>query len=154
MRGYKSITIEWSYPVEFSNILTQESMKDIGLYCISRVFGKNESFLYIGKTIHSFGSRLRSHEKQWLDSYRGTKYVRLGRIVKPARLSSAKMKQLINDAEKTLIFYMNNEDEHGLIANVVSTKTTKPNEDLLIKNTGFRGMLPKKVYIPAKYNVD
>ena len=153
MSRYKSVTIEWSYPIRLDKILQKECMNDIGLYYISRVFGNKESILYIGKTTHSFGQRLQSHCGDWIDTYRGEKFVRLGRIVKPSNLSQEKLKQLINDSEKTIIFYMHNEDEHDLIANVVSTQSTYPSEDLLIINTGYRGQLPRELFIPEDYNI-
>ena len=108
MTLYKHITIKWSYPTEIDKILQTEDMNDIGIYYISRVFGKKESILYIGKTTHSFGSRLESHKEKWLDKYKGTKYVRLGRIVHPRFIFSKKRKALINDAERTIIFYLYN----------------------------------------------
>ncbi len=152
MSHYKSVTIKWSYPIRLDKIMQKECMNDIGLYYISRVFGNRESILYIGKTTYSFGSRLESHCKDWIDSYRGEKYVRLGRIVEPSNLSPDRLKQLINDSEKTIIFYMNNEDKHDLVANIVSTQSTYPIENLIIKNIGYRGQLPKELLIPEEYN--
>ena len=148
MTLYKHITIKWSYPTEIDQILQTEDMNDIGIYYISRVFGKKESILYIGKTTHSFGSRLESHKEKWLDKYKGTKYVRLGRIVHPRFIFSKKRKALINDAERTIIFYLSNLDEQGLIANIASTKSTAVEHTLKIKNIGYKGQLPKVLYIP------
>ncbi len=55
----RSIQIDWSYPMEINNILTDKRMSDIGIYYITRNFGGHVSDLYIGKTIYSYKSRLR-----------------------------------------------------------------------------------------------
>ena len=123
-------------------------MNDIGIYYISRKFGENQSILYIGKTTYNFGSRLESHKEYWIDTYRGEKYVRLGRIVHPKNISEEELKTLINDAERTLIFYLSNMDEYKLIANIVSTKSTNFDNILKITNIGYRGQLPKELFIP------
>ena len=52
----RSITINWSYPMEIDNILADERMSDIGIYYITRNFGGHVSDLYVGKTIHSYKS--------------------------------------------------------------------------------------------------
>lgn len=148
MFKYKRITIEWSYPVEINHILKKECMDDIGIYYISRKFGKKQSILYIGKTIHNFKSRLKSHKKYWLDTYRGEKFVRLGTIVRPKNISKEELKALINDAERTIIFYLSNLDEHDLIANIASTKSATFDYTLKITNIGYKGQLPDELFIP------
>lgn len=140
----RKITIEWSYPMEIDNILYDERMQDIGIYYITRDFGGNKSDLYIGKTTYSFGSRLESHWWNWLDDYRGKKYVRLGTIVKPKNLSEDTHKQLINDAEATLIFTMREQ----LLHNNKSTYSCNPSERLKITNVGRRGNIPEEIFIP------
>ena len=45
----RSITINWSYPMEIDNILADERMSDIGIYYITRNFGGHVSDLYVGK---------------------------------------------------------------------------------------------------------
>ncbi len=72
----RSITIDWSYPMEIDNILADERMLDIGIYYITRNFGGHISDLYIGKTIYSYKSRLEAHWWYWLDNYRGKKMKR------------------------------------------------------------------------------
>ena len=140
----RKVVIEWSYPMVIDNILIDMRMSDIGLYYITRNFGGKVSDLYIGKTTYSYQSRLESHQWYWLDNYRGKKYVRLGTIVKPAYLSEENLKQLINDAEATLIFCCANQ----LIHNTMCTKTCNPSQRLYIINTGRKGNLPSEVYIP------
>lgn len=147
MIKYKRITIEWSYPIEINSILQKECMNDVGIYYISRKFGKKQSILYIGKTTYNFRSRLESHKEFWLDTYRGKKFVRLGKIVSPKNISEDELKELINDAERTIIFYLSNIDEHELIANISSTQTTQFDNTLKITNIGYRGQLPEELFI-------
>ena len=48
-----------------------------------------------------------------MDNYRGMKFVRLGKIVKPKKISEEDMKQLINDAEATLIYCLSDHLIHN-----------------------------------------
>lgn len=149
MARYRNITIKWDYPIEFSSILQKETMNDIGLYYISRKFGNKESMLYIGKTTYSFYSRLDTHNVYKIDKYRGEKYVRLGHIVSLKNISDEELKELINDAEKTIIFYISNLcNDCELIDNVDCRQTISCNNKLKIKNVGYRGQLPQELYIP------
>ena len=148
MAKYRRITIEWSYPIEINSILEKESMNDKGIYYISRKFGDKESILYIGKTTDYFGRRLWSHYEDWLDKYKGKKSVRLGRIVSPLNISQEELNTLINDAEKTIIFYLSNTEGCELIANIKSTRSINCEKLLKIKNIGFRGSLPEELFIP------
>lgn len=137
----KNITIEWTYPMDIDNIIYDERMCDIGLYYITckrkSKYGFNERDLYIGKTTYNYGSRLDSHWKNWIDDYRGKKFVRLGYLVKPYYTGEDKIKQLINDAEKTIIWLMRD----SLIHNKQCMKDCHPINRLIIKNIGFRGNL-------------
>ncbi len=139
----QEITIKWSYPMNIENILSDERMSDVGIYYITRRFGGHVSDLYIGKTIYSFKSRLKSHWWYWLDQYRGKKLVRLGTIVKPQKLSEEERIQLINDVEATLIFCMRDQ----LIHNTMCKQTCNPSQRLKIFNIGWRGNIPAEVFI-------
>jgi len=140
----RKIIIDWSYPMEIGNILSDERMSGTGIYYITRNFGGKISDLYIGKTTYSYRSRLESHWWYWLDNYRGKKYVRLGTVVKPKSISDENLKQLINDAEATLIFCCREQ----LLHNKMCVNTCNPSQRLYIFNTGRRGNLPAEVYIP------
>lgn len=142
----RKIIIDWSYPMDINNILSDERMDDIGIYYITRNFGGKISDLYIGKTTYSYKSRLESHWWNWLDNYRGKKYVRLGTIVKPKHVSEENLKQLINDTEETLIFCCGNQ----LIHNTMCISSCNPLQRLHIFNTGWRGNIPAEVYISDK----
>ena len=140
----RNVEIEWSYPMEINNILSDMRMSDTGLYYITRTFGGKISDLYIGKTTFNYKSRLESHWQYWLDNYRGKKYVRLGTIVKPHNISEENRKLLINDAEATLIFCCRSQ----LIHNTMCKNTCNPSQRLHIFNRGRRGNLPADVFIP------
>ena len=154
MAKYRRITIEWSYPIEINKILQKESMNDIGIYYISRTFGEKKSILYIGKTTDAFKKRLKDHKAKWLDTYKGQKHVRLGKIISPKNISEEELKTLINDAERTIIFYLSNLDEHELVANVVSTNFTTFDYTLKITNVGYKGQLPSELFIPEDMLID
>lgn len=139
----RKIMIEWSYPMDIDNILYDARMSDIGVYYITRKFANHISDLYIGKTIHSYKSRLESHWWDWLDNYRGKKFVRLGTIIKPKNLSDDELKQLINDAEMTLIYCLGSQ----LIHNTKCIASCNPSQRLEITNIGRRGNIPEKVWI-------
>ncbi len=132
--------------MDIDHILSDARMADIGLYYITRNFGGNVSDLYIGKTTYSYGSRLESHWWNWLDDYRGKKFVRLGTVVKPKHIAEENLRQLIADAEATLIFCCRSQ----LMRNKMCTKTCNPSQRLHIFNTGRRGNLPGALYIPDK----
>ena len=91
MAKYRKITIEWSYPIEVNKIIERDAINNIGLYFITIKEQERQTPLYIGKTIDSFKRRLKSHMEDWLDTYPGEKYVRLGRIVRPLRLSDEEL---------------------------------------------------------------
>ena len=129
--------------MEIESILYDKRMSDIGIYYITRRFGNHVSDLYIGKTVYSFGSRLESHYWYWLDKYRGKKYVRLGTIVKPKNISEDDLKQLIGDAEATLIYCLGDQ----LLQNKMCTISCNPSQRLMITNIGRRGNIPGQVFI-------
>lgn len=150
MAKYRKITIEWSYPIEVNKIIEKDSVNDIGLYFITIKEQGRQTPLYIGKTIDSFKRRLKSHMEDWLDTYPGEKYVRLGRIVRPLRLSDEELVTIIEDAEKTNILFMSLTEGYSLPANYINTKTAYFEQPLKIINTGFRGELPNLLFIPEK----
>lgn len=139
----RKITIDWSYPMEIDNILADDRMSDIGIYYITRNFSGHISDLYIGKTVYSYKSRLEAHCWNWTDNYRGKKFDRLGTIVKPKSLSEDELRQLIDDAEKTLIFSF----PGRLLQNMQCINYCNPSQRLKIANIGFRGNIPAEVYI-------
>jgi hypothetical protein len=132
----KKIVIKWTYPKIFdAAIFSDICCEGIGVYSISRQFGNNNTLLYIGKTYRKFRHRLMEHEKNWLNYYRGDKYVRFGIIISPRNLTS----ELVNDIESAIIY------EQKPIANASKIKGYCYNDICCIENTGYRGTLPKKI---------
>ena len=66
----EEITITWHGPYKLQNIEWYDIVNEIGIYAIYRVFGNNETLLYIGKTERSFLNRINEHTKEWLCLYR------------------------------------------------------------------------------------
>ena len=75
--------------------------------------------------------------------YRGKKYVRLGTIVKPKNISEDDLKQLIGDAEATLIYCLGDQ----LLQNKMCTISCNPSQLLMITYIGRRGNIPEQVFI-------
>ena len=65
--------------------------------------------------------------------------MRLGTIVKPKNISEDDLKQLIGDAEATLIYC--------LVQNKMCTISCNPSQRLMITNIGRRGNIPEQVFI-------
>ncbi len=136
----KIIQIKWSYPVDYDKALEHKLSSEIGLYQISRVFGENETLLYIGivkSKNRSFKKRLLEHKRDWLKEYRGKIRVRFGIIERKRGLSITP--ELIENAESLLIYEVE-PLENGRKINSYSL-----NQELEIKNIGYRGSLPKIV---------
>lgn len=106
----KIIRIQWSEPVLLEDAVQDTSLEIMGLYYITRLFGTNETSLYIGKSEQSVRRRLIAHTNSWLQDYRGKKYVRIGKIVYPRNPDA----NVLDHAESALIF--NHSDK--LVANV------------------------------------
>ncbi|MGE4511701.1 MAG: hypothetical protein AB7D43_11435 [Sulfurimonadaceae bacterium] len=135
----KNIKIEWTYPVEYNNALKHDLSSEIGLYQISRLFGENETLLYLGivkSSNRTFKTRLAEHD-YWLKEYKGTIKVRFGTIQRKQGLKINS--QLIEDAESVLIY------ELKPIENTQKTCSYFINKELEVENIGYRGFLPKIV---------
>ncbi|MBE6843935.1 MAG: hypothetical protein E7510_14110 [Ruminococcus sp.] len=138
----RKVRIEWSYPMDINNIIYDERMSDIGLYYITRNFGGHITDLYIGKTTYNFHSRLESHIKNWLGDHRGLIQVRLGYIVYPQNITRQYRKELIDSAEKTLIYFMRDKLKH----NKQCMKDCYPKYWLDIYNTRYIGNLSPRLH--------
>jgi hypothetical protein len=133
MRNH-DIKIKWSKPYPFKKVFEYEVVDERGLYCISRIFGANESIIYIGMATNTFRERLVSHKNNWIDSYSGCKLVRLGRII-GRRFEN----QIVRDAENALIFELKPQQ------NTMSINSYTYEQEYIIHNVGYRGLLPSKV---------
>lgn len=69
----KIIRINWNTALPLNEAIESPLSNTQGLYYITRVFGDNESSLYLGiATNHNtIRNRLRSHKEEWLYKYRG-----------------------------------------------------------------------------------
>lgn len=130
----KTVKIEWSYPRAYENIFNSPKINGVGIYCLSRKYGDKETLLYIGKSNHSFKSRLNSHQ-EWFEQYKGKRLVRLGIIAWPEKLDD----KLTSFVESALILATEPYE------NTQSRKSYTYFDDCEyeIINTGYRGLLPK-----------
>lgn len=131
----KTITLNWSYPVRYSNAYDRENCFRNGIYYISRVFEGKELLIYIGKTIDCFWNRMKSHEETWLASIKGEKWIRFGSIVSPKVYDN----DLIEDIESAIIYEVQ-PDENWM---KTCSYTYRSGYFVSINNTGYRGVLPK-----------
>ena len=100
----KIIRIHWAPPVLIEDAILSPLSKKPGLYYITRLFGTNETSIYIGKATRTIRERLRSHT-DWVHNYRGKIHVRIGQIIYPVQVDA----DLIDHAESALIY------QHGAI---------------------------------------
>ena len=133
----RKMELEWSYPLKVDSALTKERcIKSWGIYYISRKFGGNETLLYIGLTFHqNFLSRIVQHNKNWMNEYRGEKYIRFGEFP----VGKSITKDMIEDIESCIIY------ELQPIQNVhKKTSYTFTNKYKIISR-GYRGLIPKEI---------
>ena len=67
----KIIRILWLDPIDVDAAIESETSLNPGLYYITRIWGENETSLYIGKASRTIRERLIDHKKHWLPLYRG-----------------------------------------------------------------------------------
>ena len=140
--GTKLIAIDWSDPAPIDEVISTLGDHEIGLYYITRRYNGREKSLYLGESISSIKSRLKSH-KDWVHGYSHSKiYVRIGKIT---CTTDVDIVDAIHHAEKALIF------EHGplgsnvLFENTVSTKSYTYTDIYRIINEGNRFELKPEV---------
>jgi hypothetical protein len=113
----------------------------VGIYYISRMFGKNETLLYIGIAYkQKFKVRLNSHFQEWLHAYRGKKFVRFGEIIANEQIA----RETLVDIESALIF------EIEPIQNINKKCSYKYSRLYSIENKGYRGELPYIISMKAQ----
>ena len=133
----KIIRILWLDPIEVDSAIDSEASLNPGLYYITRIWGENETSLYIGKASRTIRERLIDHKKHWLPLYLGKLMVRIGQIIYPHSPDAT----LIDHAESALIF------EHSeILTDNTDKRNTYSYSDLYqIQNTGNIGMLKEKI---------
>ena len=133
----KIIRIPWLDPIDVDAAIESEASLNPGLYYITRIWGENETSLYIGKASRTIRERLIDHKKHWLPLYRGKLMVRIGQIIYPHSPDAT----LIDHAESALIF----EHSEILTDNTDKRNTYSYSELYQIQNTGNIGMLKEKI---------
>lgn len=137
MARLKSAVIRWSYPRNIDSIYRGEICNTgWGLYAISRVFGNNETLLYIGLTYNqNFVHRISKHHKNWFGLYRGDIKIRLGEFEAPVYIT----RDIIEDVESCLIYEL--QPRQNICKRKGYTYTCRYS----LTNVGYRGVLPSKM---------
>jgi hypothetical protein len=136
----RNVELRWGKPCRWdlaTGLPPQES--DNGIYQITRVWGVEESLLYIGivwADRRDFYTRMNEHRKQWLGQFRGVNY-RFAHVV-PLR-GLVRDRQLVEEIEGALI--------NQLLPpyNDKKTVTYSLRRDLCIVSQGYRGEAPKRL---------
>ncbi len=126
----KIIRIQWNDALELDEAINSELSNTQGLYYVSRVFGNKETSLYLGIATekNTIRHRLRGHKNNWLSLYRGTIYVRLGRIVYPSNPDAS----IIDHAESAIVY----EQSDIFYENTCKTKSYTYTDLYRIENIG------------------
>ncbi|MBR2847556.1 MAG: hypothetical protein IKB89_05750 [Clostridia bacterium] len=98
----KIIRINWNDALPLEDAMASDLSDTQGLYYISRVFGNNETSLYLGIATkqNTIRNRLKSHKEHWLNLYRGKIYVRLGHVIYPKNPDAS----IIDHAESAILY--------------------------------------------------
>ena len=131
----EEITITWYGPYKLQNIAKYDIANRTGIYAIYRVFGKNETLRYIGKTERPFVKLINEHTREWLCLYRGQLYIRFGVLsfMPGKRFSSKKLA----DVESLLITYCEPPE------NTSNCKYYRGRDNIIVVNNGRFGLIPK-----------
>ena len=126
----KIIRIKWNDALLLDKAIESELSNAQGLYYLSRVFGENETSLYLGiATKHNtIRNRLKSHRDSWLKLYRGKLYVRIGHITYPRNADAS----VIDHAESAIVY----EQKDIFYENTSKTKTYSYTDLYRIENEG------------------
>lgn len=133
----EEVIINWNGPYKFERMSQYEVSYSNGIYAISRVWGNNETLIYLGQTIRSFATRLNEHQEEWLSGVRGQVKVRLGIVEFGQGRKFSQIK--LNDIEALLINW------HQPPYNAKSMNYYHGRDELTIINKGRKGMLAHKV---------
>ena len=132
-----TVNVRWYGPYSFDSLIYRDISLNRGIYAIYRVYGENETLLYIGKTSRNFLSRISEHNKHWLWSVKGRIQIRLGLLEFPNGGNFSAQK--LSDVESLLILW------HTPKENTTSTVYYRGRYNLEVYNLGRRGLLDKKI---------
>ena len=126
----KIIRIKWNDALLLDEAIESELSNAQGLYYLSRVFGENETSLYldIATKHNTIRNRLKSHRDSWLKLYRGKLYVRIGHITYPRNADAS----VIDHAESAIVY----EQKDIFYENTSKTKTYSYTDLYRIENEG------------------
>lgn len=125
------VTINWNGPYLLHDLETYETSTSSGIYAISRVWGGNETLLYIGKTTRTFFQRMNEHNRDWFMNVRGEIRFRFG--VTQFEDGKKYSKKKLGDIEALLICY------HKPQENTMSMNYYWGREELVVLNKGQKG---------------
>lgn len=131
------ISIKWTYPKDVYTAYNSDESYGRGVYQVTRLFGGNESLLYIGlvkKSNRNFYERLDEHWP-WLKETRGRVFIRFGRIL--PRKGFKLTEELIETIEGVMIF---DSQPHW---NDKKLNSFTIHKNLRIQNSGYRGYVAK-----------
>lgn len=133
----ENIIINWSGPYGIENLNKYDIAYNSGIYAISRVWGNNETLLYLGKTVRDFATRLDEHQVAWVNAIQGQIKVRVGVLeFEQGRIYS---KKKLGDVEALLINW------HKPQYNTMSKNYYYGRRKLTVINRGRKGALSTKV---------
>ena len=133
----EEIVIKWSGPYNLQNIEKHPVSESFGIYTFTRLWGGNETLLYIGKTERDFARRMKEHQDTWIHRVGGQIRVRFGvlEMSDGRHYSSGKLAEI----ESLLIAW------HKPRENTSSVNYYYRREGLRAINTGRRGPLKRQV---------
>lgn len=133
----ENIIIDWHGPYKIENLGKHDIAYQYGLYTISRVWGNNESLIYIGKTERNVVTRIKEHNKEWLNDVWGQLKVRVGILNFEFNKNFSSDK--LSDVESLLIV------THIPKNNYSNTVNYNGRRNLTVTNSGRRGALMARV---------
>lgn len=133
----ENIIINWHGPYNIETMLMHNVTSNAGIYSISRVWGNNETLLYLGQTVRNFATRLNEHQRNWLNDVRGQIKVRFGMLeFEGGKIFSS---HKLNDVEALLINW------HKPQYNIMCMNYYYGRDNLTVINKGRRGSLDIRV---------
>jgi len=101
------IEIKWEGPYSIDGIKGLNGPTDYGLYQVygaHNVYG-SDTLLYIGKANdQTFAQRIRGH-REWIDWQSSPISIYVGRLAGVGRIANTKWRNMIDNAEKLLIYF-------------------------------------------------
>ncbi|MEI2317010.1 sodium:proton symporter [Bacillus paramobilis] len=132
----ETVHIKWYGLYSLNDFYNREEAFKKGIFAISRVYAKNETLIYIGKTKRSFIQKIRELNKDWAFDESELK-ITLGIIELPSGESYSEKK--VKEIKSLLIL------RHTPVENNTSLLYHRGQLNLKIINKGRRGLIVKKI---------